>query len=243
MAFRDAKALAKEILMASDIFFEATTPQIELRAHRLRRGEKLYSRAMHNPEHIRELLKTWVAKTMPHAEDDVFIGELCFVNKARRADLVHANGQLTAFEIKSAADSLSRWEGQQDAYLSCFDQVWLCCHSKHIEKAFGITHRSVGILVIDDLGSIAVIRKAAPNKFGDKFILTGLLWRTELDEICKEFQLQTKSTMKIKEVRLEVAEALEWELIRDKVLSRLKVRYSECQNISSMEMLSPLSSC
>jgi hypothetical protein len=198
---------------------------------------------MHNPDHIRELLKTWVAKTMPHAEDDIFIGELCFVNKARRADLVHANGQLTAFEIKSAADSLSRWEGQQDAYLSCFDQVWLCCHSKHIEKAFGITHRSVGILVIDDLGSIAVIRKAAPNKLGDKFTLTGLLWRAELDEICKEFQLQTKNTMKIKEVRLEVAEALGWELIRDKVLSRLKVRYSECQNISSMEMLSPLSSC
>jgi hypothetical protein len=198
---------------------------------------------MHNPDHIRELLKTWVAKTMPHAEDDVFIGELCFINKARRADLVHANGQLTAFEIKSAADSLSRWEGQQDAYLSCFDQVWLCCHSKHIEKAFGITHRSVGILVIDDIGSIAVVRKAAPNKFRDKFTLTGLLWRSELDEVCKEFQLPTKNIMKIKEVRLEVAEALEWEIIRDKVLSRLKVRYAESQNISSMEMLSPLCSC
>ena len=198
---------------------------------------------MHNPEHIRDLLKAWIARTMPHAEDDVFIGELCFINKTRRADLVHANGQLTAFEIKSAADSLSRWEGQQDAYLSCFDQVWLCCHSKHLEKAFGVTHKSVGILVIDDLGSIAVVRKATLNKFRDKFTLTGLLWRTELDEICKEFQLQTKSIMKIKEVRLEVAEALEWELIRDRVLSRIKVRYSLGQNMSSMETLSPSSAC
>ncbi|MFC6694188.1 sce7726 family protein [Pseudomonas lini] len=210
--------------------------------HRFQRGEKLYSCAMHNPDHIRELLKKWVAKTMPHGEGDVFIGELCFINKARRADLVHANGQLTAFEIKSASDSLSRWEGQQDAYLSCFDQVWLCCHSKHIEKAFGVTHRSVGILVVDDLGSIAVVRKATHNKLRDKFTLTGLLWRSELDEICKEFQLETKSTMRIKEVRLEVTEALEWELIRDKVLSRLKVRYSVGQNMSSMDTLSPSSS-
>ncbi|WP_148050418.1 sce7726 family protein [Pseudomonas brassicacearum] len=197
---------------------------------------------MHTPDHIRELLKTWVAKTMPHAEDDVFIGELCFINKARRADLVHANGQLTAFEIKSASDSLSRWEGQQEAYLTCFDQVWLCCHSKHIEKAFGVTHRSVGILVVDDLGSIAMVRKATRNKLCDKFTLTGLLWRSELDEICKEFKVETKSAMKIKEVRLEVAEALEWELIRDKVLSRLKVRYSAGQSMSSIERASLLSS-
>jgi hypothetical protein len=194
---------------------------------------------MHNPDHIRELLKTWVAKTMPHAEDDVFIGELCFINKARRADLVHANGQLTAFEIKSAADSLSRWAGQQDAYLSCFDQVWLCCHSKHVEKAFGLTHRSVGILVVDDLGSIAVVRRAIQNNLRDKFILTGLLWRSELDDLCREYDLQTRSVMRIKEVRLEVAEALDWELIRDRVLSRLKIRYSTSQNMSSMDMLSP----
>lgn len=198
---------------------------------------------MHNPEFIRELLKAWVAKSMPHAEDDVFIAELCFVNKARRADLVHANGQLTAFEIKSAADSLSRWEGQQDAYLSCFDQVWLCCHSKHIEKAFGVTHRSVGILVIDDLGTIAVVRRPTHNNLRDKFILTGLLWRAELDEICKEFQIKTKSSKRIKEVRLELAEALQWDFIRDKVLERLKIRYSEGQKISSMDVFSPSSSC
>lgn len=216
---------------------------MKCRIHRLQEGEKLYSVAMHNPDHIRELLKTWVARTMPHTENDVFIGELCFINKARRADLVHANGQLTAFEIKSAADSLSRWEGQQSAYLSCFDQVWLCCHSKHIEKAFDVTHRSVGILVVDDLGSIAVVRRATHNKLRDKFTLTGLLWRSELDEICREYKVKTKSIMKIKEVRLEVAEALEWEPIRDKVLNRLKVRYSVSQNMSSNETLSPLSSC
>lgn len=192
---------------------------------------------MHNPDHIRELLKTWVAKTMPHAGDDVFIGELCFVNKARRADLVHANGQLTAFEIKSAADTLTRWVGQQDAYLSCFDQVWLCCHSRHVEKAFQITCKSVGMLVVDDLGSIAVVRPAAHNNRRDKFVLSGLLWRAELDDICKKHGVQARSSMRIKEVRLQVAEALDWDTIRDEVLNRLKVRYSGSQNMSSTEAL------
>lgn len=192
---------------------------------------------MHNPDHIRELLKTWVAKTMPHADDDVFIGELCFVNKARRADLVHANGQLTAFEIKSAADTLTRWAGQQDAYLSCFDQVWLCCHSRHVEKAFQLTCKSVGMLVVDDLGSIAVVRPAAHNNRRDKFILSGLLWRAELDDICRKHGVQARSSMRIKEVRLQVAEALDWDTIRDEVLNRLKVRYSGSQNMSSTEAL------
>jgi len=66
---------------------------------------------MLNPTEIRPILKQWVAKAMSHEESDVFIEELCFIDKARRADLVHANGKLTAFEIKSHADTLARWEG------------------------------------------------------------------------------------------------------------------------------------
>lgn len=43
--------------------------------------------------------------------------------------------------------------------------------------------------------------------------------------------------MRIKEVRLQVAEALDWDTIRDEVLNRLKVRYSGSQNMSSTEAL------
>lgn len=162
---------------------------------------------------------------MRHEGSDVFIEELCFIDKARRADLVHANGKLTAFEIKSHADTLARWEGQQEAYMACFDEVWLCCHSKHLVKALESCLPHVGVLVVDDYSGMAMIRKAKPNKFQDKFHLTGFLWRNELDELACQHGLTTKSRDLIKEVRRQLSDALPIGEIRSHVLACLKQRY------------------
>lgn len=78
---------------------------------------------MMTPNEINALLRQWIARSLPHGDGDALIDELCFVDKARRADVVHANGKLSAFEIISHADTLQRWTGHQDAYLSCFDEV------------------------------------------------------------------------------------------------------------------------
>jgi hypothetical protein len=180
---------------------------------------------MLNPTEIRPILKQWVAKAMPHEESDVFIEELCFIDKARRADLVHANGKLTAFEIKSYADTLTRWEGQQAAYMACFDEVWLCCHSKHLVKALKTCLPHVGVLVVDDYSGMAMIRKARPNKFQDKFHLTGFLWRNELDALANQHGVPTKSRDLIKEVRRQLSDALPISEIRSHVLACLKQRY------------------
>nr|WP_276591447.1 sce7726 family protein [Pseudomonas sp. GM_Psu_2] len=170
-------------------------------------------------------MKLWITKRLGHGANDVFIDELCFIEKTRRADVVHANGKLCAFEIKSAADSLYRWESQQEAYLSCFDEVWLCCHSRHVEKALLITDRKVGLLVSDDYGDLVQLRSARKNLAGDKYNLTGFLWREELDGVCKEFGLPVKSAMRIREVRLLVSKALSWDEIMVNVLNALKARY------------------
>nr|WP_314616881.1 sce7726 family protein [uncultured Pseudomonas sp.] len=181
---------------------------------------------MLNPDEIRPLLKQWVTKVMSHEPGDVFIEELCFIDKARRADLVHANGRLTAFEIKSHADTLLRWTGQQDAYLACFDEVWLCCHSRHLVKALEVSAANVGILVVDDFSGMAMVRKAKANRKQEKFHLTGFLWRDELDRLARAHGVQVKSRDLIKTVRQAVSDALSLEQIREFVLSILKRRYS-----------------
>jgi hypothetical protein len=185
----------------------------------------VYNRGMLNPTEIRPILKQWITKVMPHETSDVFIEELCFVDRARRADLVHANGRLTAFEIKSHADTLSRWEGQQEAYLACFDEVWLCCHSKHLVKALDSSLPHIGLLVVDDFSGLAMIRRAKTNKAQSKFHLTGFLWRDELDMLALEHGVPTKSRELIKEVRHKVSDALQLADIRAHVLSCLKRRY------------------
>ena len=181
---------------------------------------------MLNPTEIRPLLKQWITKVMPHDAQDVFIEELCFIDKARRADLVHANGKLSAFEIKSHADTLSRWRGQEEAYLACFDEVWLCCHSKHLIKALEVSIPTVGILVVDDYSGMAMVRSAKSNRSQDKFHLTGFLWRDELDSLAKSSGVNVRGKDLIKDVRHKVSDALPLVEIRACVLRALKSRYS-----------------
>lgn len=180
---------------------------------------------MLNPDEIRPLLKHWITHAMPHEACDVFIEELCFIDKARRADLVHANGKLTAFEIKSHADTLARWQGQQEAYLACFDEVWLCCHSKHLVKALESSQAHIGLLVVDDYSGLAMIRRARANRAQSKFHLTGFLWREELDTLALAHGVPVKRRELIKEVRHKISGALQLSDIRAYVLHCLKRRY------------------
>lgn len=178
------------------------------------------------PNEIKHSLIDWSQKFLSHGNTDIFIDELCFVDRSRRADLVLANGSLSAFEIKSKQDTLSRWLGQQEAYLSCFEKVWLCVHVKHLEAALKQCDSDVGLLVIDDLSGISMIKSAANSSKLDPYSLTGFLWRSELDLLAKENELEVKSRMKIKEVRQVVAEELPVSKIISKVLFVLKERYS-----------------
>lgn len=181
---------------------------------------------MMTPNEIKKLLRDWIVKSLPHREGDSLIDELCFIDKSRRADVVHANGKLSAFEIKSHADTLQRWSGQQDAYLSCFDEVWLCCHSKHLLKALDITYQDVGIILVDDIGGVAIVRRAKPNKNVDPYHLTGFLWREQLDFFAKENGIKISGKMRIKDVRRKLCNEIPQESLRNFVLAILKGRYS-----------------
>lgn len=185
------------------------------------------------PKTIVDNLRIWLHRTRNCAVDDVFIDELCIVDKAHRADLVYANGQLAGFEVKSAFDTLKRWPDQMSAYQQIFDEVWLCCHGKHAKKALEESSPSVGILIVDDYDAIAVLRPAKKNRKVDPFQLTGLLWREELDELCRKSDLSVNRKEKIKEARRRIADALPLDVIKCEVLARLKVRYSDKSYSSS----------
>lgn len=198
-----------------------------------------YNSPMNTPDHIRHQLRQWVLNFHQHHQSDVLIDELCFVEKRNRADLVHANGQLTAYEIKSAADTMQRWPDQHEAYLRVFDTVWLCCHNKHVMKALELSMPQVGVMIVDDLGGMAVLREARQNKLVDPYDLTSFLWREELDELCQEQGLPVVRKERIREARRRIADTLPVEAIRSKVLERLKVRYKDKDYSSSSSSTTP----
>lgn len=186
---------------------------------------------MNEPEKIKSNISNWISSgssIYEYDSNDVIISELCFLERKNRADLVYANGKLTAFEIKSKADSLTRWQSQCSAYLKVFDSVWLCCHNKHALKSIEVTPKEVGIIIVDDTKSgLAILREAKINKNIDPYYLSDLLWRIELDELCVENNLRVIKKEKIKEAMARISNELPIEIIREKVLQKLKLRYKK----------------
>lgn len=193
------------------------------------------------PNEIRENLKLWVSDKFNLSDSDILIDELGFYNRDQnstidnsyRADLVLANGRLVGFEIKSERDTLKRWESQKVAYTNVFDEVWLCVHSKHLEKAMNQTPCHIGIILTDNFASLAMVRKAKKNHgMNNVYDLTGLLWREELDELINLCNIKIKSRTTKRGVREIIHNEVDLITVRDFALTKLKLRKSQSSSSS-----------
>ena len=128
--------------------------------------------------------------------------------------------------IKSEKDNLKRWITQMDAYLNVFDEVWLCVHGKHLESALTITPKTIGIIVVDNYESLALVRSAKKQSSNNAYDLSGLLWRDELNDLASQHKIQIRSRTTKNEVREILAKNLDIEIIREFVLKQLKIRKS-----------------
>jgi hypothetical protein len=81
------------------------------------------------------------------AVDDtsVIVNEMLVPGWRRRADLVHANGHLVAYEIKSEADGLGRLAGQIASFTRWFEGVAVVVAPKHVQKVLTDTEDRVGV--------------------------------------------------------------------------------------------------
>lgn len=174
-------------------------------------------------------LRRWVVSHLPVLKGDVLVSEMCFFERKNRADLVLANGQLTAFEVKSSNDRMSRWETQQKAYLAVFDKVWLCVHSRHLKKAYEALNPCVGLMVLDNYGGVVVLEEAKENKSQSLEAHAELLWRSEVDLLLASAGEKVKRSLRLAEARLEMLNKVPEAKIREAVLQAVKQRYSEYQ--------------
>lgn len=185
------------------------------------------------PDDIRTALRNWVHDKFELKHNDILINELGFWNKdpkstvdnSFRADLALANGRLVGFEIKSQKDNLKRWSSQMTAYTNVFDEIWLCSHGKHLHQALSVTEKHIGILVVDDTGSITVVRYAAENNKLNFYDLSGLLWKDELIEFALLNNImEVKSRMTKNEIRDAIGCKSNLSQLKPYVLQKLKKR-------------------
>ncbi|KRI41017.1 sce7726 family protein [Acinetobacter baumannii] len=185
------------------------------------------------PNDIRTALRNWVYKKFELKQNDILINELGFWNKdpestvdcSFRADLALANGRLVGFEIKSQKDSLKRWTSQMMAYNNVFDEIWLCSHGKHLHRALDITDKHIGVLAVDDSGSITVVRYAAENTKLNFYDLSGLLWKEELLAFAALNNIiEVKSRMTKNEIRDILSKYSSVNKLKPYLLQKLKER-------------------
>ncbi|WP_180003588.1 MULTISPECIES: sce7726 family protein [Acinetobacter] len=187
------------------------------------------------PDDIRTALRSWVHNKFELKQNDILINELGFWNKdpestvdcSFRADLALANGRLVGFEIKSQKDTLKRWTSQMTAYSNVFEEIWLCSHGKHLHRALEITDKHIGVLAVDDSGSITVVRYAAENTKLNFYDLSGLLWKDELLTFASLNNIkEIKSRMTKNEIREVLSAHSSLNELKPYVLQKLKERKS-----------------
>lgn len=96
-----------------------------------------------------------------------------------RVDLIVIGDRLEAYEIKSAADSLSRLPMQVQMYSRVFERVTLVCATCHVSRAMGIVPEWWGILEVTPSASSPFFqrREGRNNPQIEPLAVAQLLWR------------------------------------------------------------------
>lgn len=112
----------------------------------------------------------------------LLLDELGLCGEAR-VDVAVVNGALSGFELKSAADTLTRLPRQIEVYSRVLDYATLVVAHNHVDAALSLTPRWWGCIVArsdrDDVVALRQRRKARLNPAIDSCALVQLLWRDE----------------------------------------------------------------
>jgi len=161
--------------------------------------------------------------------DAVLINEMVVANWSRRADLVVANGKLTAFEIKSDIDTLDRLQGQVHTYSERFDKVVIVTTDRFRERALNETNPSIGVWVArGQPGNVqfTTARAGKANLIKSKEMLCSFLSQSELRALLRGKGIRVGVDANRAHL-VHAVESLPVSAIRGFVLETLKGRYRD----------------
>ncbi|KVT57338.1 hypothetical protein WK56_02915 [Burkholderia ubonensis] len=141
-----------------------------------------------NEGRIRKLLSKHLRDT-GLAKGAALISELCIADFGRRADLVLANGKLSAFEIKSDIDDLSRLDGQIDTFIKYFESVTIVCAPRHTAKVLTRVPPTVGVWEVTN-AALVEVKHAGTNEITNKTVWLSHLPVTELRAVLRQHAIR-----------------------------------------------------
>jgi hypothetical protein len=136
-----------------------------------------------DPE-IRAALHRKELRAFHRCNNTLVIDELGLAHAKVRVDVAVINGCVHGFEIKSAADSLTRLPLQLALYEECLEKVTIVCAEKHISCVSELAPQWCGITKVTKGPRAGIafdtVRQAKRNPNIQAYRLAHLLWRPEV---------------------------------------------------------------
>lgn len=165
-----------------------------------------------------------------HAGDgSLIVNELGLRQGDTRVDVAVVNGELSGYEIKSAADTLQRFPHQQDLYSQVLDRAWLVSTSKKIDQVASTLPPWWGVMAIEDApvhdSGLTTVRAAEMNPGHNPMLVAMLLWRSEvIDLLARRDALKGHTSKPRADLWRRLVEVYPLDELRGAVRSALKAR-------------------
>ena len=182
---------------------------------------------------VRDLLKRHLANNQ-FGDDTILLEELGLCQGDVRVDVAAVNGDLSAFEIKSPADTLARWPKQRRVYSKVVDRAWLVATEKTLESAkapawWGL----IRIVQTPNQLGLRVVRTAQMNPSPDPYSIARLLWRDEAIAALAGIGLARGVRTKGRAIAWRrLAESASLDHVRAAVRAALKVRADRIEQLT-----------
>ena len=141
---------------------------------------------LHAPLRDRDVRAVLLAElSQRHADDgSLILNELGLRQGETRVDVAVVNGEISGYEIKSAADTLARFPHQQALYSEVLDRAWLVTTSERIEQLKSTLPEWWGLIATserEDVDGVQLdtVREATRNTDQNPLAIVQLLWRDE----------------------------------------------------------------
>lgn len=177
---------------------------------------------------IRAALWELLRKNHADDKDTLVLDELGICEGETRADVAVVNGSLSAFEIKSDRDKLTRLPRQIEAYQRVFDIVTVIVGGRYVERIVDVVPDGWGViqaLPAAESVKLEPIRGPKANADVDPFSLAQLLWRDEALALLEDRGLAQGLRSKPRRVLWQaIAEHLSLAEVSEAVRAQLKMR-------------------
>lgn len=121
------------------------------------------------------------------------VDELALCQGISRIDIAVINGKIHGYEIKSDSDNLKRLPQQQEVYSKVLDQITIVANECHIDGIKDIVPDWWGISSVSEYEKAVIInqiRKPLDNQNVDSLSLAQLLWKDEILDILKLYNIE-----------------------------------------------------